>query len=459
MDVLVDSAIRVPAAERSPKLDAELWTQLRFDNPVFQNLLRNGRSTDGVAEHIDLISSDASGALILPRGAVSVVRAAAAECGEVVRFEDRRLLCTPIRYTLAATLRDYQKEAADALVRHQQACANAPCGAGKSTIAIAAIALTSQPALIIVHTRDLVTQWRGLVRRELGIEPGTIAEGVVQLGDVTIATIQSLAKLDDVTLAAVGARFGCIVVDEAHHIGGGVTYRDVLGRLAAKFRFGLTATPDREDGLGKFLELTIGPIVYRVEPRALIEAGYLVAPRIEVIKTEFFPATDDFIELVSELTQDPARNALIVGLARREADAGHSVLVLTGRVDHAEALAQKCAVFGAPAAALTGGTPKKQRDETLHRFRSGDIRIVCATTLADEGLDVPRLSRLILATPAKAHGRTMQRLGRLMRQHRGKDQPVLFDIVDEHPIAERQHRARLRAYREVLGAESLPTST
>jgi len=79
---------------------------------------------------------------------------------------------------------------------------------------------------------------------------------------------------------------------------------------------------------------------------------------------------------------------------------------------------------------------------------------VSATTLADEGLDITRLSRLILATPAKAQGRTMQRLGRLMRPHPGKGEPVLFDIVDDHPITQRQHRERLRAYRAVLGVDA-----
>ncbi len=214
MNVLVDSVIRIPKAERSARLDAKIWTQLRFDNPEFQSRLRFGRDTEGVSPHIDLAACDETGALIVPRGAVSVVRAAAAECGEVVRFEDRRLLCTPIRYTLRATLRDYQVEAAEALVHHQQGCAVLPCGAGKSTLVLGAIALTGQPALIIVHTRDLVVQWRGLIRRELGIEPGIIAEGEVQLGDVTVATIQSLAQLDEVTLAAVAARFGCVVADE-----------------------------------------------------------------------------------------------------------------------------------------------------------------------------------------------------------------------------------------------------
>src|SRR5437899_3153189 len=128
MNALVDSAIRIPASELNPKLEAKIWTQLRFANPEFQSRLRFRRKTDGVPQHIDLVACDSDGALVVPRGAVGIVRAAAAECGELVKFEDRRLVCTPIHYMLATALRDYQVEAAAALVRHQQGCAVLPCG-------------------------------------------------------------------------------------------------------------------------------------------------------------------------------------------------------------------------------------------------------------------------------------------------------------------------------------------
>lgn len=91
----------------------------------------------------------------------------------------------------------------------------------------------------------------------------------------------------------------------------------------------------------------------------------------------------------------------------------------------------------------------------LQRFREGSVKVLCATSLADEGLDIERLSRLILATPARAEGRTIQRLGRLMRPHPGKGTPVLYDLVDDLPMARRQHAARRRAYRKVLGETCL----
>ena len=106
------------------------------------------------------------------------------------------------------------------------------------------------------------------------------------------------------------------------------------------------------------------------------------------------------------------------------------------------------------AAALTGRTPKARRSAILDAFREGELAVVCATSLADEGLDVSRLERLILATPARAEGRTIQRLGRLMRPHPGKGTPILYDFVDDHPMARRQHAARRRAYRKVLGEDA-----
>jgi superfamily II DNA or RNA helicase len=457
MNALVDSAIRIPKSERRPNVDHELFTQLRFPNPEFQKRIRFGRNPAGIPECIELVACDDDGALVLPRGAGSILKRAAEECGELVRFEDRRLVCAPVRYTLRYALRDYQVEAADALARHVQGCAVLPCGAGKSAIVLGAIARVGQPALIIVHTRDLVEQWVAHVPAAFGIEAGVIAEGQVRLADITIATVQSLASLNEVTLAAVAARFGCVVVDEAHHTGA-ASYRVILGRLPAKYRFGVTATPQRTDGLGEFLELNVGKFVYRLDAKALVEAGHLVVPRVEVIQTGARPGADeDFAQLVSALVEDPDRNRLLLSLMKREADAGHSVLVLTGRVDHAHALATAALRMGVRAASLTGETAKKIRTAVLQRFKSGALDVLCATTIADEGLDVTRLSRLILATPARAEGRTMQRLGRLMRPHEGKGQPVLFDLVDDHPIAVRHHHDRLRTYRTVLGAEAVPS--
>jgi hypothetical protein len=153
MRCVVDSAIRIPKSERRPNVDYQIFQQLRFPNPDFETRVRFGRNTEGIPEHIELVETDAEGALVLPRGAASIVKRAAEECGELVRFEDRRLVCASVLYTLRYALRDYQLEAAEALARNVQASAVVACGGGKSPIVLGAIARVAQPTLIIVHTR------------------------------------------------------------------------------------------------------------------------------------------------------------------------------------------------------------------------------------------------------------------------------------------------------------------
>ena len=234
----------------------------------------------------------------------------------------------------------------------------------------------------------------------------------------------------------------------------------ILGRLPAKYRFGVTATPDQGGRARSVVELKLGKIVYRLEARALVRAGTSSPLGIELVRTGSHPSAEDedFIELVNQLTRMP------IGIAscspsrsvRRRPDTPCSFCRGGSTMPRRSRARQSAWAFAQ--ASLTGQTAKKIRTDVLARFKAGSLDVLCATTIADEGLDVPRLSRLVLATPAKALGRTMQRLGRLMRAHEGKPQPVLFDLVDDRPIAERQLQDRLRAYRTVLGAEAVPST-
>jgi superfamily II DNA or RNA helicase len=150
------------------------------------------------------------------------------------------------------------------------------------------------------------------------------------------------------------------------------------------------------------------------------------------------------------LVADEVRNDLIADLATREATDGHTVLVLSGRVAHCRRLAKMVRERGVDAEVLVGAVKKSKRKEILDRFRSGELPVVVASTLADEGLDVPRMDRVILAFPSRTKGRTAQRLGRLMRPHPDKSGAVLFDIVDASvaPLL-RQFRERNRLYKRL----------
>lgn len=457
MKATVDSVIRFRADDIHPKAMEILWRDLTFPNPEYINRVRFDRWVGATPEEICLIETDGNGTLSLPRGAVGILKNAVSAAGDAVSFVDRRVSKAPIDFKLAFTLRDYQEEAATQLVRRIQGCVVIPCGGGKTVVGVAIIVNTGQPTIILVHTKDLLEQWQDTIRNALGIEPGVIAEGNVNISDVTVATVQTLAALDNRRLAEIGRQFGTVILDEAHHAPASV-FRSVLSAFAGKFRYGLTATPKRADGLSELLDLCIGPVVFDVDHKQLVDGGHLIIPDVVFLKTGCCPNGDTHSAMVSALVNDMARNVLIVSLAAQEANQGLTVLILSGRVDHCVNLAKRLLASGVAAEALTGKVPKTKRTDILDRFKSGKLSVVCATNLADEGLDVSRLERLILATPARAEGRTIQRLGRLMRPHPGKAPPILYDLIDNAPMAIRQQSARRRAYRKVLGTEALKRS-
>ena len=391
----------------------------------------------------------------LPRGAIHDLRRLASLDGIEIDCDDRRALpARPISELPDVGLRDYQERAVGKLERITQGTVVIPCGGGKTRVGIGAVRRLRTPALVLVHTLDLAEQWRREIRSLLGIEAGVVGGGEDEPRPITVGVIQTLVRWEPARLDAFLGTFGLVILDEAHHVAAS-TFRDVLGRCPARFRLGLTATPEREDGLTPLLGLYLGRPLEVVRHEELVAAGVLTLPEIQVVETGFaypYLSADDYAPMMSALVADDARNDQVVSQVAAEALAGHTCLVLSGRVGHCRALAAGLRERGVEAAALTGRVPKDRRRDLLERARCGDLAVLVATSLADEGLDLPRLSRVFLAYPSRARGRTVQRLGRLMRPHADKDRAVLVDFVDRKvPILRRQHLDRRRLHAEILG--------
>ena len=321
-------------------------------------------------------------------------------------------------------------------------------------VGMGAIARLRTPTLILVHTLDLAEQWLGELRDKLGVEAGFIGDGEEHSKPVTVAVIQALARWDEAKLDSFLRGFGLLILDEAHHVAAS-TFHRVVDRCPARYRLGLTATPEREDGLSALLDLFLGPPLVVVTHEELVAAGVLTVPEIRSIETAFtYPYTgaEDYAPMLAAVARDEARNRLVVDAVVDEARAGHICLVLSGRIDHCQLLAKAIAAQGVSAAALTGEVKRERRRALLDEARAGELSVLVATSLADEGLDLPRLSRVFLAYPGRARGRTVQRLGRLMRPHADKQDAALFDFVDRKvPILRRHHLERRRLYAEILG--------
>ena len=169
-----------------------------------------------------------------------------------------------------------------ALVHQPQGLVVIPTGGGKTVIAVAALARIGQPTLIIVHTRDLLEQWVATIKRDLNVDPGIIAQGQAQPGGITVATVQTLMRMDQEQFTELTRQFGCVMVDEAHHTPS-FTFQQVVNAIPAKYRYGFTATPERPDGLTPLLAYTFGPTLVSVAHEQLVDEGYLEKPIVRIM--------------------------------------------------------------------------------------------------------------------------------------------------------------------------------
>lgn len=363
--------------------------------------------------------------------------------------EDRRTLPPALRLTHTATLRPYQREALAAWWRGtRNGVIEAPCGAGKTMIGTVAAASVETPALVLVHTRDLLAQWVESGAR-VGVEVVGVAEGAgPTAGRVVVATMQTAITWAPQEREAWGAGFGLVIVDEAHHAPC-ATLGALMYDLPGRYRLGLTATPERADGLTPIMHGHLGPTVARIDRGALVVAGVTFAPVVHRVPTGWAPREGmEYGEMVSAACDDPGRNDVLLTLARRLVEEGRSVLVQTERRAHAEYLAGE---IGEVAVAVTGDVSAKERARRLAAVRDGTLRVLVATQLADEGLDLPGLDALVVGVPQRNAARLEQRVGRVSRSAPGKTRADVYDLADGGTAA-RLWYARAKVYR-ALGCE------
>jgi superfamily II DNA or RNA helicase len=377
----------------------------------------------------------------------------AKDLDEPMTIADKRLVLPEIDLSFNGELRDYQQRALESITRRADGVLVAPCGSGKTAIGMALIAHWRQPSLILVHTVDLLKQTREAARRWLGVDAGVVGGGKFDVKPITAGTVQSVRKHPE-----LARMFGLVLLDEAHHCPAS-TFAETLQFFPAAYRYGLTATPRRDDGLERFMTAVIGSVRHTITQEELRAASVLVVPRVEFIKTAFrYHYADDWTDMITALVRDADRNALIYRVICLLLDGGRRILALTQRVEHAETLYRMIEHSRPGVATLAVGTRQKERAESIRRVTSGSAQILFSTQLADEGLDAPILDAVILMTPQKSVNRTIQRAGRVLRALDGKRQPLVIDIVD-NAVGILRHQARSRffgAYRQLSPGASLP---
>jgi superfamily II DNA or RNA helicase len=335
------------------------------------------------------------------------------------------------------TLYPYQENAIKALKNAKNGVLESPCGSGKTQMGIALIKELGQKALWLTHTKDLLTQSMQRAKDYFEGDFGTITDGKVNIGqDITFATVQTMTKLD---LTQYQDEWNVVIVDECHRVAGTPTkvmqFYKVLSNLKARHKFGLSATLDRVDGLLKSTFSLLGDIVYKINQEEvgdkIIKAKHeLVAT--DLLDSEEYLETDgtfNYMKLIDYIVHNDERNVLIASNIAKFPFSHH--LVLSHRVAHLNVLKAKLDSIGIKCEMIYGSLSKDKREDIFNEMREGNINVLLATyQLAKEGLDIPILDTLHLATPNKNKSIVKQSAGRIERNIEDKETPIVYDYVD-----------------------------
>ena len=455
MQVTISNEIYI----RNPVPELVAWARenLIIPNPEYARKQRMGLWTGNTEKQLYLFYVDGD-VLALPCGTGKQVRRFLTEVTGIIQdLADNGMLEFPDMVPLY----EYQETAVSAMKRAGCGILQSPCGSGKTQMGIALAARIGRKTLWLTHTADLLNQSYDRARQYYPEETlGKITGGRVQIGShMTFATVQTLSKLD---LEKYKYEWDVIIVDECHRVSGTPSgmkmfYR-VMSRLAASYKYGLSATVHRSDGLIKSTFAILGDIQYKVPDEAVAEK----IMQVEILRRDTGIMTSRscldtdgtmvYSKLMEYLTGNIARCQIIAeDLVKNQ---NHSNLILSDRLDHLhllqnmlpEELKKDSAMIDGR---MTSKKAKADRIQALEDMKAGKKHFLFASfSLAKEGLDIPRLDRLYLATPKKDYAVVTQSIGRIARMCEGKEQPVCYDYVDQIGFCENQWKRRKTSYRK-----------
>lgn len=352
-----------------------------------------------------------------------------------------------INVQFAATLNEAQQRACNSVLLRfstvqQGGVLVLPCGFGKTVCGLYTISRMRVKTLILVHKTFLVDQWRERIAQFLpGCAVGRIQQDVVDVDKhVVIGMIQSFSRRE--YDESVMRTFGMCIVDESHHIAAPV-FNKAMRQVSARYILALSATPDRRDGLTDLLYWTLGSLCYEekrdeTEKTLVSQVIYTQGHQKEImIRGQVNSAL-----MINNLTKDVVRNTLIVDLLKRLYAQNRSIIVLSDRLKQLSFIKGQLDI--PDVGFYVGSTSVHDREHT-----SAHARIILSTySMATEGLDIPRLDTVLLATPKSGGGNLVQAIGRVQRKCMNKQTPLVVDIVDPFSVFERMRWQRHNMYKK-----------
>lgn len=357
-----------------------------------------------------------------------------------------------------------------------------PTGSGKTILAVSAIANTQRPAIVLVPTIDLLSQWANVLENFFDVPIGILGGGSHTIQPITVSTYDSAV----LNMEFIGNRFGLLIADECHHLPSN-EYRTAAKMCIAPFKLGLTATPEMAPERSSVLTSLLGDIVCRKHIDEM--AGSVLSPYIiRTIRTQLAPdelaryrekraVYTSFIRsrgisfdspdgwknfMIQASRSDAGRKAFEAFLEQREISRAGKKKVEYLREIFQKHPKERTIIFTADNATaysigrkylfpvLTHHTKAAERKEFLKLFREGVYSTLVTSQVLNEGVDVPEAAVGVILSGSGSVREHVQRLGRILRPAPGKKQAVLYEIISSDTAEESvsMRRRDHRAYRK-----------
>lgn len=426
LSIALQQNIRIQRDRLSSPLINFLKEELNFANSEFFIKEKSGKNTFGTERYFKLVE-ETENEIIIPRGFIGKLLRFCKDQNSDFDFQDNRKQKTEISFRFNVTLRNHQDKVIEAISKKDFGVIVAPPGSGKTIMGLKIIVEKKQPALIVVHRKQLLEQWQERIQAFLGIpkhEIGIIGKGKAKIGkQITIATIQSLPK----QIEQIQNQFGIILVDECHHVPA-ETFRNSIEKLNTFYLYGLTATPFRKYNDDKLIFAFLGEIISEISSNEIENFKHAqIIVKNTNLDVPFNSKTDNFETLSKILVHDSERNKRIINDIENELSKGKRIAIITERKEHIDSLylflKQSYEVI-----TLSGDDSESNRKSKWQSLQQGNFQILITTgQYFGEGSDLSNISSLFLVYPFSFKGKLIQYIGRVQRS---EITPTIYDYRD-----------------------------
>ena len=435
LDIKLYDFLYIPTINLSKTFINKLKTFATFDNPQIKVLLSLRKPLYNTPRQIKNFEEDDT-YLKLPRGLIYTLEEFLEENAVDYKIDNKTYFEAIETKKVKYELRPEQSKAVESMLQSDFCICVAPPGFGKTLLGAKMFELRSCSTLIIVNKNMLLSQWIdrfvdyfGYSKKDIGF----LGKGKNKLnGQIDVATMQSLKNNPDVV-----NNYSFVIVDECHHIPA-VTFEQIVKQFFGRYILGLSATPNRKDGLQPILYEQLGKIAYEHKKKRSFNNS------LEVIRTEFTSNAENYAELVNELSRDENRNNLLIEQIMLHKD--RKILVLTDRIEHINNLETKLNNDKIDFVSIHGSLPKKEQEERMNLVEQKSL-ILATTSYFGEGIDFPHLNTIIFATPISYYGRLVQYLGRIGR---GNQECLAIDFLDyKNAMLNSAYKKRVEGYKQM----------